>query len=203
MLVKSLSDFIGIHKGSKIVVCGCGTSLSLFKEHSHKWITIGVNDVPAMFDPTYLLVADHHNRFWGKRKELVMQAKCKNLFVCTKGWRHPGLVHFELGGTGALYLDHTKKIDHFLNSPYLAVGLAYKMGATNIGLIGVDFTEGHFYNSQDGFHPIIKTNSLSKVDSAYSLLKSELLKRGTSLFNLSQTSRLTLPKITIEEFEKL
>lgn len=203
-LPKELKDFHGIHAGEKIVVCGCGTSLLDFKEHHQDFITIGVNDVSALFDPTYLLVTDHAGRFNGNdRKNRVMQSKAKHLFTCAKGWRHKSLVYFELGSRSLVNLDNPSKVDHYLNSPYAAVNLAYKLGAKNIGLIGVDFTDGHFYNPKDGRHPLIKSNYLDKLNSAYGALAFELQKRGTTLVNLSEISKIQLKKMTIEEFKNL
>ena len=203
VIAKKLREFIGIHPDSKIIVCGCGVSLLEFKEHHQDWITIGVNDVPALFDPTYLLVTDHPNRFYGKRRDLVNNTKAKNLFTCVNGWRHRNIVHFELGSKEIKSLNNPDRIDHFVNSPYAATILAYKLGATHIGIIGVDFTDGHFYNPKDGPHPVIKSNYLKKVNSAYQSLKLALEDRGTKLYNLSQNSKLELPKITLEEFKKL
>ena len=203
LLIKKLAEFNGIHKGSKIVVCGCGTSLLNFKEHHEKWITVGVNDVPALFEPTYLLITDHPNRFNSRRLNLINKSNTKQLFTCAKGWRHPRMVNFELGTTDVHSLDTPNKIDHFVNSPYAAVGLAYKLGAKNIGLIGVDFTDGHFYNPADGAHPVMKINHLRRVNTAYNKLKVALEKRGVTLHNLSPISRVELPKITFAEFDKL
>ena len=203
IIIKKVSEFKNIHPESKIIVCGCGTSLLEFKNFHQDWITIGVNDVPALFDPTYLVVTDHPGRFQGNRKDLINKSKSKYLFTCTKGWRHPGLVYFELGSKEVKSLDSPQRIDHFVHSPFVAVGLAYKMGAKHIGLIGVDFTNGHFYNPQDGAHPVVKINYLKRVNTAYHSMQEELKKRGTSLYNLSPISRVELPKITIGEFSKL
>lgn len=203
ILVKRLSEFIGIHKNSKIIVCGCGTSLLKFKPYHDKWITIGVNDVPALFEPTYLLVTDHPTRFKGKRPNIINKSNSKHLFTCAKGWRHPRMVNFELGSTDIKNLDHPNRIDHFIHSPYVAVGLAYKMGATKIGLIGVDFTNGHFYNEKDGAHPVIQSNSLRRVNSAYHKLRDALKLKGVDLYNLSESSLVELPKITLDDFNKL
>lgn len=202
-LIKKLSEFIGIYPDSKIIVCGCGQSLIKFKEFHNEWITIGVNDVPALFTPTYLLVTDHSNRFYGKRKDLINSAEVKQLFTCVKGWRNPNIVYFELGSRNLTSLNSSTKLDHYLNSPYAAVNLAYKLGAKHIGLIGVDFTDGHFYNTKDGPHSLVKSNYLKKVNSAYSDLRSALEERGTQLYNLSEISRIDLPKISLEDFKKL
>jgi hypothetical protein len=201
---KKLEEFIGIHKGESIVVCGCGTSLLKFKEEANNFITIGVNDVSQLFIPNYLLVTDGPTRFYGKRETNINNSGSKYLFTCTKGWRHPNQVYFKLGYNSPKSLDSKDSIDHFLNSPYVAIGLAYKFGAKKIGLVGVDFTKGHFYNEKDGDHPIVNMNYLKKVDDAYLVLKTKLLAKGVQLFNLSSESRLlSLPKISIEEFKKL
>lgn len=202
-IVKKVSEFIGRHPDSKIVVCGCGMSLLQFKDHSQDFITIGVNDVSKLFDPTYLVVTDTPMRFGEKRRTEVNASKASYFFTCTNGWRHPNLVHFELGKRGGKSLDNPNTIDHFVNSPYVAVGLAYKLGAKHIGLIGVDFTDGHFYNPKDGPHPVMQVNYLKKVNSAYQALAMELDKRGVKIYNLSSISRVELPKMTIEEFKSL
>lgn len=202
-LPKSLVDFMGIHKDKKIIVCGCGTSLPDILPYKDEFITIGVNDVPALFDPTYLLVTDHPNRFFGTRRDTVQNAKSRYLFVCTTGWRHPRLVKFDLGTKELKSLDSSKVIDHFLNSPYVAVNLAYKMGAKHIGLIGVDFTDGHFYNPNDGPHPISPQPHLNRVNTSYQILFDALAQRGVTFHNLSPISRLELPKLTIEKFKEL
>ena len=77
------------------------------------------------------------------------------------------------------------------------------MGAKHIGLIGVDFTEGHFYNHKDGSHPLIKANYLRRLNSAYQVMVTELAKRGTSLYNLSEISKLEIPKISLEKFDEI
>lgn len=203
-MIRSLKDFHNKHKGDKIVVCGCGVSLKTFEPFHKDFITIGVNDVPMLFNPTYIVVTDHITRFYGKRKDFVSSSKCDAFFTCVKGWRHEKLVFFDLGGRELKYLDDPTKLDHFMNSPYVAINLAYKMGAKYIGVVGVDFTNGHFYNKEDGAHPLVKIpQHFKKVNSAYQSLRMELEKRGTFLFNLSQESKVEIPKITIEEFKEL
>jgi hypothetical protein len=202
-LVKQLRDFNGLNRGEKIVVCGCGTSLLDFKEHHHKFVTIGVNDVPALFDPTYSLVTDHISRFNGKRKDIVNGSKAKHLFTCAKGWRHPSIVHFELGSKDIKHLDSPNKIDHFVNSPFVAVGLAYKLGASAIGMIGVDFTDGHFYNPNDGVHSVVRVNYFNAVNRAYQNLWQKLNNKGISFYNLSPISRIDIPKMSVSAFEQL
>ena len=204
MLPKRFIDFNNIYNGKKIVICGCGTSLLNFKPHYKDFITIGVNDVPALFNPTYLIVTDHPNRFNTARKKIINEADVKGLFTCVKGWRHPKIIHFDLGKKGAKNLDDPAKVDHFLNSPYTAINIAYKMGATKIAIIGVDFTNGHFYSTKDGKHSLDRMGYMKDINLAYSLIYSELKKRNVELYNLSEISRIEgVPKIKIEDFKKL
>ena len=202
-LIKKLSEFGERHPESKIVVCGCGVSLLEFKDYHQDFITIGVNDVSDLFTPTYLVVTDSPGRFGERRALRVNKSEAKYFFTCTKGWRHPRTVFFELGKKGGKHIDHPNCIDHFVNSPYVAVGLAYKLGAKHIGMIGVDFTDGHFYNPKDGPHPVMQMKYLKKVNTAYQALATELNRREVNIYNLSSVSRVELPKMTIEQFKQL
>jgi hypothetical protein len=202
-MVKRLSEFKDIHKGKKVIVCGCGVSLNIMKDYHQNFITIGVNDVPKLFTPTYLVVTDHPQRFSLPRRALVMQSQSKALFTCVKGWRNANTVMFDLGSRKLASLDHLENVDHFMNSPYVATGIAYKMGFTNIGLIGVDFTKNHFY-AKDGHHPLSSMKKIRHVSDAYGVMKTELKNRGVNFYNLSKDSSITsIPKMDIEEFKKL
>jgi hypothetical protein len=203
VLVKDISQFSGIHREEKIIVCGCGQSLKEFESYHSKVITIGVNDVPLLFTPTYLLVTDHLSRFSEKRKKIINESSSKHLFTNTKGWRHPSIVHFQLGTRGVTNLDNPRLVDHYMNSPFVGVNIAYKMGSTNIAIIGVDFTDGHFYAPKDGPHNLTRSH-FKTVNQGYGLLLDRLKKRGVGFYNLSQESKLTtVPKMGIEKFLEL
>lgn len=204
MLIKKIKEFHNIHKGKKIVVCGCGTSLLGFKEHHQDFITIGVNDVPQLFDPTYIVVTDHPNRFNDNRKKFINESGAKHLFTCVGGWRHPRLVHFDLGKKGSANLDNPELVDHYYNSPYTSIHIAYKMGATKIGVIGVDFTDGHFYAKKDGQHSLARMGYLKDLLWGYEHIKEQLNLRGVELYNLSKHSKITtIPYLSIEDFKEL
>ena len=204
MLVKRLNEFNNIHEGEKIIVCGCGMSLLDFKDHHANYVTIGVNDVPKAFDPTYLVITDHPVRFSKVRQDMVNGSEVRAMFTCVKGWRHPNMVKFELGKKGISDLNDPNKVDHFLNSPYAAVNIAYKMGARKIGLIGVDFTEGHFYAPKDGKHSLARMGYMRDINAGYKMLRRALEKHGAKLYNLSSISAVEpLEKITLQEFDEL
>lgn len=204
MLVKRLNEFNNIHEGEKIIVCGCGMSLLDFKEHHTNYITIGVNDVPKAFNPTYLVITDHPVRFSKARQDMVNSSEVRAMFTCVKGWRHPNMVKFELGKKGISDINDPNKVDHFLNSPYAAVNIAYKMGARKIGLIGVDFTDGHFYSPKDGKHSLARMGYMRDINAGYRMLRKALEKQGAKLYNLSPASMVEpLEKITLPEFDEL
>lgn len=202
-MTNKLANYINKHRGEKVIVCGCGTSLLELKDLHQDFTTIGVNDVPKLFTPTYLVVTDHSQRFSPPRKKLVNEAESRALFTCVKGWRNPNVVYFEIGSRKLDNLESPTKVDHFLNSPYVAVNIAYKMGFTKIGLIGVDFTDNHFY-SKDGQHPLSRTQRIKQINESYGVLKSKLKDKGVDFYNLSSTSKITaIPKISILDFKQL
>ena len=53
------------------------------------------------------------------------------------------------------------------NSPSLAVNLARHLGARRIGLLGVDFTDHHFFGAT-GRHPL--AGQLPQIDREYAAL---------------------------------
>jgi hypothetical protein len=204
MLPKKFIDFHNIHKNEKIVVCGCGMSLLDFEPYINDFITIGTNDVPSLFNPTYNLVTDHPNRFNDKRKKWINESDYKYLFTCVGGWRHPNIVKFDLGKKGAANLADPSKVDHFLNSPYTAINIAYKLGAKAIGFIGVDFTNGHFYSKKDGQHSLDRMGYLKDLKWGYRHIKDELAKHNVALYNLSAQSKIdTVPHMSIDNFKAL
>ena len=74
----------------------------------------------------------------------------------------------------------------------VALCLAAFMGASRIGLIGVDFTDHHLANTE---------TKMKRIDGEYRTLGESLKEKGIEIVNLSADSRLTtFPKISIEEF---
>src|SRR3954466_8588619 len=122
-----LSEFRGRHANADILVCGCGPSLSPFRP-TDDLVTIGVNDVGRLFDPTYLVVVNPRNQFRADRFGHVERSNAQALFTqLDLGAVRPPVVRFRLGkyaGTeiGADTLHYTQ------NSPYVAVCLAAYMG---------------------------------------------------------------------------
>jgi mannosyltransferase OCH1-like enzyme len=197
--MKELKAFHRYHQNETIVVCGCGESLNDFTE-PERFITIGVNDVGRKFQPNYLVVVNPKNQFSGDRFRYVENSRAKYIFTqMDLGLKHPNVVKFQLGKPGGTDFSNPNVLNYTNNSPYIALCLAIQMGAKRIGLIGVDFTDHHFF-AKTGRHPLAPR--FEKINEQYNLLAKAANALGIEIFNLSRDSRLTaFPKISLDEFE--
>lgn len=193
--VPQLRDYRDAHRGADILVCGCGPSLSQL-ESPAAHLSIGVNDVGRLFDPTYLVVLNPRAQFKADRYRYVESSNARALFTqLDTGSVRPPVVRVRLGRYGGVG-DAWDALDYTQNSPYVAVCLAAYMGAARIGLIGVDFTDHHFF-AATGRHPLAAR--LGEIDAQYGRLHAALAARGIALYNLSSVSRLrSLPRARID-----
>jgi hypothetical protein len=188
ILPTTLEGFRDYHKDATIIVCGCGNSLRGFAEHD-QFITIGVNDVGRLFDPTYLVVLNNRTEFYGDRFAYVARSRARALFSqLDLGVSHPHAVRFNLGQSGGVTWDVPNTLPYTRTSPYVAISLAALMGAKRIGLIGVDFTDHHFF-ARTGWHPL--AGQLAIIELEYRKLADALQARDVRVVNLSTESRLT------------
>jgi len=193
-----LSDYRDIHKGETIVVCGCGESLNDFV-NPEQFVTIGVNDVGRLFNPTYLVVLNPKNQFKNGRFKYVQESEAQALFTQLDLMvEHLNVVRFKLGMRGSTDYSDTETLPYTQNSPYVAICLAALMGAKKIGVLGVDYTDNHFF-AKTGRH--VLSNKVAKIDNEYQKLAESLEEKGVEIFNLSIRSKVTaFKKITQEEF---
>ena len=195
----SLRDFQGRHAGASIVICGCGQSL-ISLGASERFITIGVNDMGRRFTPDYLVVVNPRQQFTPERFAHVAQTQASAVFTQLPelGFAHRAIVRFKLGRLGGTDFSDADTLHYTRNSPCVAVGLALQMGARRIGLIGVDFTDHHFF-AQTGPHGLARR--LTQIDAEYARLAQACRERGVELVNLSATSQLqSLPRETPDAF---
>jgi hypothetical protein len=186
---RTLADFRDIHRGETIIVCGCGESLNLL-EHPERFTTIGVNDVGRRLTPDYLVVVNPRSQFTGDRFRYVESSAAKAVFtqLSDLGVQHPNIVRFRLGRYGGTDWSDPGVLHYTRNSPYVALCLAVHMGARCIGLIGVDFTEHHFF-ARTGTHSLARR--FNEIDAEYARLAASCRSRDIDVVNLSPTSRLT------------
>jgi hypothetical protein len=169
--LRSLASFRGLHAGESIVVCGCGASFAELTPPIGA-ITIGVNDVGRHLDPDYLVVVNPRNQFAGDRFRYVESSRARYLFTqLDLQVAHPAVIKFRLGRHGGTDFSDPNVLHFTQNSPYVALCLAVHMGAKRIGLIGVDFTDHHFF-AHTGVHPLAR--QLATIDQQYARLAEAL-----------------------------
>lgn len=194
----TLAHFRNRYRGASVIVCGCGESLTTLTTPPGT-ITIGTNDVGRLFDPDYLVVVNPPAQFSGDRWRYIEQSRARYVFSqLDLPVRHAPLVRFRLGRFGGAGFDEPDILHYTQNSPYVAVSLALFMGASRIGLIGVDFTDHHFFGAT-GVHPL--SHRLEQIDREYARACEVAASHGAELVNLSATSRLrSIPRGSLDAF---
>ena len=197
------ADFVNKHHGRKALIIALGESALKVRgmDLSHL-VTIGVNDVDRVFVPNYVVTLDEYKTFEIGRAETIMRTKAERIFTHIKDWEKSGkAVMFALGRKGTLLnLNNPGVLDISCNSPYVAMILAYQMGCTSIGVIGLDFTDNHCY-AKDGAHILVRANRMPEIEQDFKRLSDAMLAAGRGLWNLSDTSILkALPKYDFEKF---
>ncbi len=198
---REMSAYRDFHRGETIVVCGCGSSLGGVVA-PERFTTIGVNDVGRLFNPDYLVVVNPRSQFSGDRFQFVENTRSKAVFTpFDLGISHPNIVRFRLGRRGGTDSSDVDSLPYTRNSPYVALCLALHMGAKRIGLIGVDFTDHHFFGDT-GRHPL--TGELDQINEEYAAISNRCRQMGVEVYNLSANSRLTaFPKMMPEDFARI
>lgn len=194
----TFADFKNKHANESIVVCGLGESVTLFKPDKN--LTIGVNDIGRLFQPTYLLSVNNRSQYNGDRFSYIENSQAQALFTHLpneQGNCKIPIVEFQITRDVGSVEIVNDELPHYRNSPYVAVALAAYMGATRIGLIGVDFTDNHFW-VKDGPHRLMR--EFEQINAQYGKLAAHLSGQGIEVFNLSPISRLTsISKLKLEQ----
>jgi hypothetical protein len=200
--IGKFKDFIGKHKDESFVVCGCGASLKNFDNFDNH-ITIGVNDAGRQVWCKYLVVVNSANTFKWDRWKYVKDntAECVFTHLPDLPIDKDKKVVVNIGKYGGIDLQNYGFIDYTTNSPYMAIIIAYQMGASKIAIVGVDFTQNHFFG-ETGTH--IVNRQIDQTMLEYSELGKALTEKGIKIANLSTESMIeSWPKMTLEEFETI
>ncbi len=197
-------DYIGKFKDCDFIIAGCGSSLNYYSDFS-KYYVIGVNDIERILTPDFLVVVNDARTFMRGRWEYVRDSLSPVIFshIDNPGpiTRSSHLVKINIGERSNPNLDRMDRVDYTMNSPYMAIIIAYQLGAKKIGMVGVDFTQDHFF-SNTGTHKLAK--HAKNIDMEYSILRNELEKRGVKVANLSPISLLeSWPKMDLQGFDSL
>lgn len=192
--VLHISAYKDAHPNEAILVLGLGESVNLLSGLT--MLSIGVNDLGRRFTPTYLVNVNVRAGYKGDRFQFIENTGARAIFThmpAEQGKPKCPVVVFELAKTG-IAIDGDS-IPYFRDSPFVAVSIAAYMGATKIGLLGVDFTHNHFWQ-KDGPHRLEK--EFPRINDAYGKLHDHLKTRGVDLVNLSSISKLTsIPKAAL------
>lgn len=194
-------------KEGKCIVMGCGPSVTNLQPYVDKCFKIGVNDIGDFCDPDMLVILDYKNVFTPKRFETIINTRPKMVASQVGQWDKDitsphTFFQLKLGSRNIENFDadlDSGKVPISITSPYVAIAIAYYMGFREIGMIGVDFTQNH-YNDNDGVHKLNKR--LTEVNNAYKNIYNKLKGHGCLLWNLSEESVITVPKMDLKEFFK-
>lgn len=122
----------------EINVLGLGESLKEFKPNEN--ITIGVNDINKYHEVDYIVCVDRPTAFTTERLTPMINSFAQ-FFTHLSDWEKLRDVNLMRLAHGRGVVDNIDG-DSFCysnNSTYVAVVLAYKLGATTINIFGVDF----------------------------------------------------------------
>jgi len=156
----------------KIIVLGLGESIVNYSPSNIE--TIGVNDIYKHYSTDHVVCIDPPNRFDNIRIRTISESRPKTFFSQLDIWKP--LVHnfkkidFAIGRGKFDELD-SDRVCYGCSSPLVATVIAYKMGAKEIELFGVDFNT----------HPNFVGRTLERSVNEFILLKKELNKRGVVL----------------------
>jgi hypothetical protein len=188
-----LEEFRNIHAGETVVVCGLGPSLPLLDDPD-RFITIGLNDIDAHFTPTYCLALDPQDH----RLPVIASSGARAVFLGyeflldrlpSTTFYHPRVVTLE---QGALGVDLYGGVE---STSTAAIMLAVYMGATTVGLIGVDF-----YSLSRRYRRWWFESSAPQRNFHFATLAETLREREIQVINFSPESRLTcFPKMSLTE----
>lgn len=146
--------------------------------------SIGVNDTPRYAHCDYLLCLDPIRLFGPDRLVHMKSATCRNFFSQLPEWNGE-VKNFQLitlqKPRGDLSQLDGPNVCYSMNSPFAACVLAYRMGANEIIMYGVDF------NTHKTFSNVEKKLKV-KVD--FVNLHGQLKKRNVKLFVGSESSYL-------------
>lgn len=166
----------------RIHVLGLGKSLEEYKPNAE--ISIGVNDIFSRIETDFIVCIDPPNRFTDQRIETINNSTPVKFFTNRNEWEHVKGYHLITLNPvrGSVKELRSDKICYSNNSPFVACVMAYKLGAKEIVLHGVDFVD---------HHALSKSEQFSRAMNDFKKLNDELKKYRVKLFVSSKYSTLS------------
>jgi hypothetical protein len=189
-----LADFHRAHAGEALIVAGTGPSLGLLPQPC-QFPTIGLNAADRFIKPDYLFCL---HLLPPKKMRYVRGTSARAIFAASNLWfSEPRIIETPIRG-GDEPLDDPDALHVNLHRgctaallPAAAITLAVHMGATAVGLIGIDLDKPQY-------------DKLTIMRSEYRLavLADVLNRHSVQCFNLGgeQSRLLAFPRMTVAEF---
>ena len=194
------SELFGKFQG-KCAVVGCGVSAPSIVPYIGSVFTIGVNDACTLGALDMVMVNDHPRRFGSERLQKMFTARTRyfaSMWVDSFLWMRCGaFVDYKVKRYTDIGIFKDGMLGCNRTTLFSSVCLAYKMGFTDIGMVGNDFTNDHFYRN-DGKYNL--SDQFKFINDTFISLEKELSDNGCRLVNLSEVSRIEVTKIPLEEW---
>lgn len=168
----------------EIDVIGCGESALKYTNTGN--LTVGVNDCNKIYPVDYLVCVDLPKSFQKERLRTILNSRPKKFFSQLQEWHSLILnfqkIKFSIGSGVLSDFDNKETVCYSNNSTFVAVVIAYKLGAKEINLYGADFNT----------HPNFIDNNLKKTMKDFKSLNNLLFLKGCKLRVTKESSLSTI-----------
>jgi hypothetical protein len=134
-------------------ILACGQSCAKFHGHG---LTIAVNDAFKYgHHPNILGIWNHRSKFTQDRIETIVKTKPGKFYSDSDSWEKyfPDMVKVKLRSWDGHLYRTPDRLAHTDTSPFIAMSLAYNLGATKIVLWGADFQTHKIWTKQNPHMP--------------------------------------------------
>lgn len=129
-------------------------------------LAIGVNDCFKFGKRTsILLICNHRSKFPESRIEIIKQHNPTKFYTDSNSWRYifPNFTQVMLRSWDGILRKESNRLQHADSSPFIAMSLAYNLGATKMVLYGVDFNDHHYISAGKAKMEIRQYRQLTEV----------------------------------------
>lgn len=153
-------------------IVGCGQSAENWKPYGH---SIGVNDAFKWGKPLdSLLICNRPEQFNSTRIETILKTNPKNFYTHKNNWAELFPRYIKINIVSWYGVLNPGQVYCSDSSPFIAISLAFTLGAKQIVMYGCDFKNHHIFNDN---------NSSAKTEIAnYIQLFSALKQKGCEVY---------------------